>query len=205
MKSVVAHLRLVVEIALICVAVLIWRDERAAREKAEQAETAGRAQIMAAQKDSARSAERLQQQLAALQAQKNLPATAHNLTEQLRALGAARLPVPLESSTAVNGDLVPLLPGAPAAQSAGAAGSIIVPAVDAPVLRDDLLACQAAEDRLSACSEQSKDVAVELAATQRERDAWHRAANGGSWLHRAVRAVEYVGIGVGVGYALAKR
>lgn len=202
MKVVAQHLRLAVEIALLCIAIFIWRDERAGREKAMQQVADNQAQIEAARRDSAQVAEQLQHQLAALQAEKKTPANAQNLGAVFQALNV-KLPVPLETESAGAGVLTPQTTGSVA--NVDAPQAIVIPAADASVVRNELLTCQQTQDRLGACAKTSSDLGLELASTERQRDAWHRAANGGSWLHRAVRAVEYVGIGVGVGYAIAKR
>lgn len=197
------HLRVVIEIGLVVLALIAWREYRHDMSAAQKQQAQSQQQIADARKESALTSEQLKQQLAAIAAQKKTPATAQQIAAELDALHAP-LEVPLEiaprpAQITTGTTAGATMPNAPSAQS------IIVPAQDATTLRNVLLDCQASKDRIGACTQELQDRTTEYRAAEHESAAWKQAAHGGSWLHRTLRAAEFVGIGVAVGYMAARR
>ncbi len=203
MAWITKHLRVVIEVGLVVLALIAWREYRHDMQDAQKQQVVSQQQIADARKEAALTAEQLQQQLTTIAAQKKTPATAQQIAAELAALNAP-LEVPLEIAPQPAQITTGTSAGA-TMRNAPSVQSIIVPAQDATTLRNVLLDCQATKDRASACAQELQDRTTEFQAAEHESEAWKQAAHGGSWLHRTLRAAEFVGIGVAVGYAAAKR
>lgn len=124
-----------------------------------------------------------QSQLAALQKQYSKAQS----PDQLAALitTAMNLPQPIKITTPQP------TPANPAPQPVAE-----VPLPDAPQAKAFVQSCQQCQIELAAAQKRSAIAAQQLAAakqqltlTEKDRDTWKRAANGGSWLRRAVKRV----------------
>jgi hypothetical protein len=181
-----------------------WIAEHDARTKAEATQTAQQEVIATAQKsidaaraDQARTADTLQQQIAALEARKQQPVTPERFVLDL-SKALPNLPQPAT-----------VVPSAPAAAGNGpaqppSAASIQIPAADLPALRDYKISCDENSARLTACQltdaslqQQLDGTQSQLKATAAERDSWKTAARGGSWLHRLGKAAKCLGFSAG--------
>lgn len=172
-----------------------WLQEHDARAKAEATAQAQQAVIAAAQKqiddaqkDSAATAARLQQQMATLEGQKQQPATALDVAALLNSVLKPAQPVVVAPAPASAAGL----PNAPA---------VAIPDADLKSLRDYALTCQETAAQSDACTQQLADAQTatkatqqQLAATAQQRDAWKKAANGGGFWTKIGRDVKCLAI-----------
>lgn len=98
---------------------------------------------------------------------------------------------------------------APTAADPNPPALFTVPAVDLGFLRDKVATCSADQvavpqltSDLASCRAQAKLAGQTLSATQNERDAWKKAAQGGTWAQRIKSGAIKVGIGVAIGVAI---
>jgi len=133
-----------------------------------------------------------QAQLAALQKQYALAQSPQQLAALLTA--AMNLPQPIRITTPAP------TPDNPTPQPVAE-----VPLPDAPQAKAFVQACQACQIQLATAQKESTLAAQQLAAarqqlalTEKDRDAWKRAAKGGSWPRRAAKRVAAFAIDAGL-------
>jgi len=170
-----------------------WFGEHGARLRAETKSASAQKDIDAL-KTQQQTADKLKQQIAALEPEKTQPATQQQFVLDASHLMPA-LPKPLEvQSVPVNAQL----PDGPKTQQ------VVIPAADLEAVRDFSVNCQETADKLEACTKDDADLKQELALTGQQGDAWEKAAKGGSLWHRAVTAGKWLLVGAAAGYAVER-
>jgi hypothetical protein len=81
---------------------------------------------------------------------------------------------------------------------------VVIPAADLPAVRDFSISCQENADKLDACAKDQADLKQELALTGQQRDAWKKAAQGGSIWRRAANTGKWLLVGAVAGYAVER-
>jgi len=171
-----------------------WLQEHDARTRAELTSAGAQKDIDALKQQQQQTAADLKQELAALEREKSTPATPQQIVLDASHLMPS-LPKPLEvQSVPVNAQL----PEGPKTQQ------VVIPAADLEAVRDFSVNCQETADKLEACSKDDADLKQELALTGQQRDAWKKAANGGSVWHRAATAGKWLLVGAVAGYAVER-
>jgi hypothetical protein len=201
-----------------------WVQEHDARLKAEASAAAQQKSIDAAKSDSAAKDQQIkdrdavsarQQDLIARQADA-IKSTAQAVAEIQKFQAAAGAAKPGNAAAqpfgpvtvAQRSDLTPeqqaKLPDAPSYSVFTQAQSI--------QLAQAQLACSAAQVALGTCQKdlidangKLADAQIALKQTVAQRDEYHTALKGGTWLHRTVTAAKWIVIGGAVGYAAARR
>jgi hypothetical protein len=139
--------------------------------------------------------ESLKAQLASLAQQAKQPATPQQIVIDASKM-IPNLPTPLQvQQIPVNASI----PDGPKVQQ------VVIPDQDVTAVRDYGLACQAAADKLTACTSDQSNLQKQLSLTGAQRDEWQKAAKGGSFWHRALTAAKWIAIGGAAGYVAAKR
>ena len=170
-----------------------WFGEHGARLRAETKSASAQKDIDAL-KTQQQTADKLKQQIAALEREKTQPATQQQFVLDASHLMPA-LPKPLEvQSVPVNAQL----PDGPKTQQ------VVIPAADLEAVRDFSVNCQETADKLEACTKDEADLKQKLALTGRQRDEWEKAAKGGSVWHRTVTAGKWLLVGAVAGYAVER-
>jgi len=171
-----------------------WLGEHDARLRAELASAGAQKDIDALKAQQQQNADTLRQQLAALEREKSTPATPQQIVLDASHLMPA-MPKPLEvRSVPVNAQL----PDGPKTQQ------VVIPAADLPAVRDFSISCQENADKLDACAKDQADLKQELALTGQQRDAWKKAAQGGSIWRRAANTGKWLLVGAVAGYAVER-
>ena len=171
-----------------------WFSEHDAKLRAETTSASAQKDIDALKTQQQQTADMLREQIAALERKKTQPATPQQIVLDASRLMPA-LPKPLEvQSVPVNAQL----PDGPKTQQ------VVIPVADLPAVRDFSVNCQETVDKHEACTKNDTDLKQELALTGQQRDAWKKAAQGGSVWHRTVTAGKWLLVGAVAGYAVER-
>jgi hypothetical protein len=180
-------------------------EEHSARLKAETASAVQQKTVDQAKADAAATAASLKETLAGLEAQRAKPATPQQIIIDGSKL-IPNLPQPVviqdsrDQGAGVRDQKSPALPDAPKPEQ-----QLVIPAADFQAIHNAEITCQESAAKLNACNLTAADVQTELKATAAERNEWKTAAKGGTWLHRALTAAKWVGIGAAAGYVIKSR
>jgi hypothetical protein len=194
----IAHkITLVLALALLVLlgfAVYGWFSEHDARLRAELTSARAQKDIDSLKAQQQQNGETLRQQLAVLELEKTKPATPQQIVLDASHLIPA-LPAPLEVQTKPVNEA---LPDGPKVQQ------VVIPTADLSAVRDYGIACEETADKLAACTADDADLKKELALTGQQRDAWKKAASGGSIWHRAATAAKWMLAGAIAGYVVER-
>jgi hypothetical protein len=191
-------------VGLIVVGSLAWLREHDARQKAEMQTAFQQKSIDAAKSDAAQTASQLQQSLAALEAARAKVATAQQiLIDGSKLLPKLPQPVVIQAAAATAVGTGPAQPGNPALPDAPGQ-QLVIPAADFQAIHNAEIDCQESAAKLAACTRTATDTSTELQQATAQRDEWERTAKGGTWWHRTVTAVKWIGIGAATGYVAGR-